>query len=247
MPPIIETGHSINAENFGDLIAFCTSYGITFNPSNNRIKLPALNTKHGDATAALTAVSNKFAAWVVKVNDRNEVFEPFELLITRIVGAVASSGASKLFLADVKTLGRKLQGKRSSKKKPTVPDNPQTPENESQKSISASQMSFDSRIANFERLIELLLVEPLYIPNEADLTTASLTTYHGQLVAVNTAVIGAYTALTNARNERDEVLYNPITGLVTLALEVKEYVKSIGGTKTAYYQNIVKIKFRRAK
>lgn len=247
MPPIIETGHVINSGNFEKLIITCTSQGAVFNPSNNRIKLPALNTKHGDAVAALTAVSDKFADWVKKVNKRNEVFEPLELLITRIIGAVASSGASKLFLGDVKTLGRKLQGQRASKKKATVPDNPQTPENESQKSISASQLSFNSRIGNFERLIALLLTEPLYIPNEADLTTASLTTYHGQMVGINTEVIEAYTDLTNARDARDKVLYEPETGLVDLALEVKQYVKSLGGTKTDFYQNIVGLKFRRSR
>ncbi|HAZ01680.1 MAG TPA: hypothetical protein DCY97_05810, partial [Marinilabiliales bacterium] len=42
--------------------------------------------------------------------------------------------------------------------------------------ISASQMSFTNRIANFDKLIELLKSIREYTPNESDLTVTALTT-----------------------------------------------------------------------
>jgi hypothetical protein len=37
-----ETGHAKNVANFQDLISFVTSYGATYNPSKNGLKLPQL-------------------------------------------------------------------------------------------------------------------------------------------------------------------------------------------------------------
>ena len=42
MPTYYETGHAKNIANFQDLIAFCTGYGATYNPTKTALKLPQL-------------------------------------------------------------------------------------------------------------------------------------------------------------------------------------------------------------
>lgn len=148
-----ETGHAKNVANFEDLISFCTGYGASYNPSKASIKLPALNTLFTSAKATLTTINTTLPANTNAVNAREIVFTPLSKLITRVVNAVEASSVSKQVIADAKTIARKLQGKRASDKLPTVLDNPATPEDESQKSISAAQMSFDSRIENMDKLI----------------------------------------------------------------------------------------------
>lgn len=176
MASITETGHAKNVANFEDLISFCTGYGASYNPSKASIKLTALNTLFTSAKNSLTTVNTTLPPSTNAINSRDIVFTPLSKLITRVVNAAAASSFSKQVIADLKTVARKIQGKRASDKVPTVADNPATPEDESQKSISASQMSFDNRIENMDKLIQLLSAQTGYAPNETDLKVATLTT-----------------------------------------------------------------------
>lgn len=115
-------------------------------------------------------------------------------------------------MADVKTLVRKLQGKRAT---PKLKDNPATPEDESAKSSSSSQLCFDNRVDFMDKLIQLLAGLPGYKPNEPELTAEGLTNVLANMKAANTAVINSETPLTNARIKRNGELYNPETGLET--------------------------------
>ena len=243
MASTTETGNAKNVANFEDMISFCTGYGASYNPNKAAIKLPALNTKRTAAVAALAAVNTNLPPWTNAVNARQLVFEPISKLITRVVNAVAASDVPKQVIADVKTIARKIQGTRASAKVPTVVDDPNTPVDESQKSISASQMSFDNRIENMDKLIQLLSAQAAYAPNEADLKVTGLTTLLGNMKTTNTAAINAYTPLSNARISRNTILYDATTGLVKLANDVKAYVKSVFGGTSPQYKQISKLKF----
>ncbi|MBI5914800.1 MAG: hypothetical protein HY842_05440 [Bacteroidetes bacterium] len=41
-----ETGNARNISNFQSLINSCTGFGAPYQPSETRLKLPALNTQH---------------------------------------------------------------------------------------------------------------------------------------------------------------------------------------------------------
>ena len=238
-----ETGHAKNVANFQDLISFCNGYGASYNPNKASITLAALGTKQTDAITALAAVNTNIPASTNAINQREILFNPLNKLITRVLNAVAASDVSKQVIDDVKTIARKLQGKRATPKIPTIIDDPTTPANESQKSISASQMSFDQRIQNMDKLIQLLTSLPGYKPNEPELSIAALTTLFNNMIAANTAAINAYTPLSNARIERNKILYNDITGLVTVAANVKTYIKSLFGATSPQYSQVNKLKF----
>lgn len=238
-----ETGHAKNVANFEDLISFCTGYGTAYNPSKATIKLPALNSTFTSAKNSLTTINTTLPPSTNAINGREIVFKPLSKLITRVVNAVASSNVPKQVVADVKTIARKLQGKRGSDKLPTVVDNPNTPEDESQKSISASQMSFDNRIENMDKLIQLLASQSGYAPNETDLKVATLTTLLADMRTKNTAAINALTPLSNARIARNTILYASGTGLVDTAGEVKKYVKSVFGGTSPQYKQVSGLKF----
>jgi 3-dehydroquinate synthase class II len=238
-----ETGHAKNVTNFEDLISFCTGYGATYNPSKAGIKLPALNTQFTSAKNSLSSINTLLPPSTNAINGRDIVFSPLSKLITKIVNAVASSNVSKQVIADVKTIARKIQGKRGSDKLPDIADDPNTPEDESQKSISSSQMSFDNRIENMDKLIQLLASQAGYAPNETDLKVATLTTLLADMKTKNTAVITALTPLSNARIARNTILYATGTGLVDTAGEVKKYVKSVFGGTSPQYKQVSKLKF----
>jgi len=238
-----ETGHAKNVANFEDLISFCTGYGASYNPSKAAIKLPALNTLHTEAVSKLAAVNSAQTPWSNTISAREIVFEPLSKLITRIVNSLETSDVPKQVVDNAKTIARKIQGKRATPKNTTAPTDPAAPVEENSKNISASQMGFDNRIENMDKLIQLLSAQTGYAPNETELTTAALTSMLTNMRTANTAAINAFTPLSNSRIERNKTLYQAETGLVDVAGDVKKYVKSVFGGTSPQYKQVSGLKF----
>lgn len=237
-----ETGHAKNAANFEELVSVCKGYGAVYNPSNTNLTITSLETLLGNTNAAIGTLNSATPDWITAVNERETAFKPLSELTTRVVSALASSEVSKAIVDDAKTIARKIKGERAGKKsdKPIDPNNPDL----NPKSISVSQMSFDNRIENFDRLIKLVQAQIKYTPNETDLSVAGLNTLITTLRAKNKDVTDTYVAVSNARTDRNNMLYKPVTGLVEIAKGVKAYVKSIFGASSPKYKQVAKIKFR---
>lgn len=241
--PVYETGHALNVAHFQQLISFVDSWGAPYAPTNASIALTALNTKLTDAQSAIGEVINAVAASKTAINDRENLFEPVNRLVTRVVNFYESTGAEQNQIDDVRSLKKKLDGTRS---KPVV-DDPNTPEDESQNSISSSQQSYTQKVQHLDGIIELLGGDVLYAPSEVPLKLGTLNTLSTSLKAANTSVIDASTAISNKRGDRDTVMYAGDSGLVDLALLVKKYVKAAFGTSSVQYSQISGLSFTRPK
>jgi hypothetical protein len=160
-------------------------------------------------------------------------FSTLQPLATRVINALQATEASNEVIKDAKALNRKLQGKRASS--PQTPADPNTP---APNTISASQLSYDQQIQHLAGIITILDAEASYTPNETDLTVASLTAKQTTLSTKQAAVAVAYTNVSNARIARNNTLYNPETGLVDTASEVKKYIKSVFGAASPQYNQV---------
>lgn len=247
MANFIEVGHSKNVANFEDLISFCIAYGTTFNPANSTITIAALQAKHSAAIADIQAVKTAKTALDNSTNAREILFKDFKKLATRIINSLSAVSPAKQTIDDAKTINNKIQGKRATGNKKVKPaDGPlpsDTPADAPDSSISVSQQSYDSLMDHFAKLIETVTQEPLYAPNEADLSVTGLNTLLTQMQTANTGVINATTAFSNARITRDKTLYHESSGLVKLAFDVKMYVKSLFGASSAEFKQVSKLKF----
>jgi len=245
MASTTETGHAKNAATFEDLISFCTGYGATYNPSKAALKLPALATQLTGANAALQAVKVAKTAYDNATNARELAFKPLKPLATKVVNGLAATEAAAQTVDDVKTTNNKIQGKRA--KAVEKPDAKALAAGaEPVKTASTSQQSFDKLIDHFAQLIATLTAEPKYLPNENELKVATLNTLLTDLRAKNTAVISATTALSNARIARDKALYGETTGILDVAQDVKQYVKSLFGASSPQYKQVSGLKFTRS-
>lgn len=242
--PINETGHARNVQHFESLISFVTAYGIPYAPSNTDLTVLNLNTVLTDAQGAIDDVSQQVAASKTAINDRENAFAPLKRLATRIVNYYASTGAEANAIEDARGYKRKIDGRR---KKAVVPDDPNTPEDESAANISASQQSYTQQIEHFDALINLVGNDPLYVPNENDIKMIQLNAYSTTLKNENTGVIGAFTQLSNSRIARNNVMYFGDTALVDLAFLVKKYVKAVFGAASPEFHQISGLKFTRPK
>lgn len=245
MKSINETGHAKNVANFEDLISFCTAYGATYNPSKTTITLVELNNLFSNAQTTITNVISTKNAFDNVTGIRQTTFAPLKPLATKIINALSATDAPTTVIKDAKTINRKLQGTSNTKKEGTTVDNPAS-ENTSN-AVSTSQQSYDRLIDSYNKLIDLAGAESNYTPNEAELKVASLNSTLTNLKTANSNVISKYTEYSNARIERDNLLYNPNNGLVETALSVKKYVKSVFGASSPQYKQVSGIKFTRPK
>ena len=242
-----ETGHAKNVTNLESLITSIIALETSYNPSRDSIKLTSLQTLLTASTESLNAVNIAQAAYSNAVAARKVAFEPFSKLITRVMNSLKASGASTLVVQSARTIVRKLQGRRASAKITEEEKKALEAEGKEVNQISASQMSFDNRIENFDRLIMLLSSIPLYNPNEAELKVETLIALHNQLKEKNTEVILPIVQLSNSRIARNKILYSENTGLVDVALDSKTYIKSIFGATSPQYKQISKLRFIRPK
>lgn len=242
-----ETGHAVNVANFNDLITFVTGYGENYNPSNNLIKPPALQAMAATANEKLASVNAAFPAYNAAVAGREVLFSPLSKLVTRVMNFLKASGASKQVYEQVNTVARKVKGTRASAIiKPEAPAEGLAPVPVA-KHVSVSQMGYDSRAENFNKLIQLLAGIEEYNPNENDLKVESLRVLYDGLRTKNNAVIAAEVPVSNARIARNEVLYAETTGLCDVAHTTKNYVKAIFGATSPQFKQIGKLQFKKLK
>ena len=141
------------------------------------------------------------------------------------------------------TIVRKLQGKRASAKITEEEKKALEAEGKEVNQISVAQLSYDSRLDNFDKFITLLESIPEYKPNEEDLKVQSLKSLHTNMRALNNNAVTAGIRLSNARIARNEMMYKPLTGLVDTAYDIKIYIKSIFGATSPQYKQVTKLKF----
>lgn len=238
-----ETGHAKNVSNFDELISYALGYGVTYNPSKTSIKVTALQTLATNAKGAITAVNAAQPAYSNAVSARESAFEPLSKLATRILNALKATDTTTQVDESATTLIRKIQGTRATPKKTEAQLKALADAGTVVTEASSSQMSYDNRLDNFDKLIKLLTSVTLYAPNEADLKVTALTTLYTDLKTKNTAVVTATIPLSNARISRNDILYKTNVGLVDIASDVKVYVKSVYGASSPQYKQISKLKF----
>src|SRR3990170_4493700 len=78
-----ETGHAVNVANLNTLISRCIGYGTRYNPTNNLIKIPAMQGVHTASNNSLIGINNVKPAFDNAVNARQQIFLDMEKLGTR--------------------------------------------------------------------------------------------------------------------------------------------------------------------
>jgi hypothetical protein len=248
MPSTSETGHAKNVANFEDLISFCSAYGATYNPSKESLSVVKLKELQTQAKAILQQIKTTKTSFDNATNARQIAFKDLKPLATKIVNALSVSGATNLVVANATTVNRKIQGTKANSSTKIPKGAGTLPSGELEgASISTSQQSYDSLIDHFTKIIETVSQESNYKPNETDLKTTTLQTKLNNLKTTNTDLINGYTNWSNTRIQRDSTLYNPLSGLVQTALDVKKYVKSVFGATSPQFKQVSGLEFSNIK
>lgn len=240
-----ETGHAVNAANFVRIIKYCEELGGAYTPPDEALSIEKLLIKAENMKNAIADYNAKSAPWVQSVNEREYAIAPLNKLLTRVRNLVKACAVKQQFKDDVSSLVKEIQGVRAKAKVVTEPENPLVPTSESVKNISAAQTGYDNRLNNFDRLIELLKVEPGYTPEEDDLKISALEDLQTVLEDRNHDVASVTPAVDNARILRDAEMYTGEGSGADLAGKVKAYFKAKFGGQSREFYTLTKWEFRK--
>ena len=238
-----EKSHGTNVTNLESLIASITAFGARYNPSRESIQTVVLQAILATSNDSIRILNDATSANSMAIDAREVAFQSLGKRITRANNFLKASETTTQVDESARTIVRKLQGKRASAKLTDEEKLALEAEGKDVNQISASQMSYDSQLDNFDKFISLLATVPQYSPNEEDLTIESLRTFHNELKEMNVNVLTTDIEASNARDARNEILYKPLVGLVDVASDTKAYIKAVFGATSTQYKQISKLTF----
>ncbi|MDX6614843.1 MAG: hypothetical protein QOD75_4029 [Blastocatellia bacterium] len=220
-----------------DLVSADTNY----TPANRTITKTALAAHHAAAQAAVAEIATRSAPNKLAISERQAAYDELPDLVRRSRNMLKASGASKEIMDDAETHVRKLTGGRKSTK---TKHDPNTPEAEAAKQHSASQMSYDNQLGNFNAYVAVLNNVPAYAPNEDELKLPSLQATADNLRAKNDAVSASFVPFSQARGARDQILYTDEDSVVNRSLLTKAYVSAAFGSQSKLFKQIKGLTFK---
>jgi exonuclease VII small subunit len=232
-----EAGHAVNVANFKELIVFVENLGNEYNPPISELSVEAMKKQATELDEAMQILKDVQANYKKSTNDRRVAYDSLNPLTTRIMATLSFLSVDSKTMQDARTIVNKIKGT-STKKKALPTADGEIPA----KTISTSQMSFEQRKENFERLIALLQTEKKYVTNEEELKIASLQIVAKTLSESTNRALEAEQQVNNARQKRDNLLYQEQSGAMPIGLRAKAYIKSKYNTKSAEYKRIQAIK-----
>lgn len=231
-----EVGHTKNVANLGSGIQILQEMGALYNPSNTNIQLPNLLSIKVTIDNSITVLNNKIPIYKNAVANREIAIAPLGKRSTKVLNYSKSINISTTDKENIASQVKKVRGDSKAK---TI--NPETSETTG---ISTSQMSYDSRIANLDILINTVSSHSEYIPNETDIQILNLQAYQQELSTLSSLVNSAGNELITARLNRNNILYFSENNIIKLMNEVKAYLKSLGQDGLPYYKAFIKLKFK---
>lgn len=232
-----ETGHFINLSNFGTLISYLGTQPL-YSPDATDLSIAQLTTYKQEVEDATNALVTEAAQLQQVINDRIQTFEQMRKLATRIMRYLEANSLDHEAIKDVRTFYKELQSKALNKKQVINEDG-----SVSEKTYSSSRLSYHSKAEHFQQMVARLATMPVYNPSDNTISLASLQAMSQTLNNHNAQVNTKYQLVTNARNERDNLMYQKDTGLVDKALRVKKYLQYKYGTQSDQYTYANSLRF----
>lgn len=212
-------------------------------PPNTDLIVAALEAIYAAGLQLLDDVSAGRAKWRTTAQDKSTFVESLRVMgADAVMSFAALDGVSKERIEQARTHTRKMQGRR---KKAAPIDNPTTPENESDASISAAQTSHTQIVGHFIALTDFLEAQPEYklVTGKNEISNLQNAAAAGQS-KIN-ATIADLAAYDDQQNDRDKVFYDNDDAISERARRIKNYVGGEWGRNSPEFIEINAIDFEK--
>lgn len=236
-----ETGDMKFLGNFRKLIDMVKSEP-TWKPTNPLLDPKNMEIQYAAALSIVEDLPVKLAPLKVAINNRDAGYEAMDQTIRDSRRILKSTGASQALIDDANTYARKALGERK-KKKPI--DDPETPANEAEAAHSASQLSYDNKLASYRSYIQILINEPLYNPNETYCQTTEMTKAANNLETLNDSISTISVPVRNVRVQRDDAMYLATNSIFAVQSLAKKYAPVAFKNQPAKLEALRNLKFKR--
>jgi hypothetical protein len=236
-----------NNVNFNELIDLVSTFGVKYNPVRPELTIPLLNQLKISAATLAGLVIAADNAKKKSISVRNVAFKGIDGWVTRINSAYSISGAPEPSIQQVASLAREFKGIRASKKPTAEEKAAAKTEGKELKTNVLHNTTFDKKIENFGNIFDYLKNSQEYGPNESDITIDALQAKLTEMKTTNSNCKKSLIDWNMAIISRDTVMFSDGTGLVDIAQDVKQYVKSVFGATSVQYKSVSKLKFRKTR
>ncbi len=230
--------HVKNVEALARLVDFCTGYGGHYKPGHLNLHVSSMQVLLDKARTVLDEANQAQYEFDKTSNKRELAFLVARKLCTRIINAMVASGVHPLDVQVARANVRKIWGMRLKTQQPEASETDVA----TVKTRTARGLDFATMAENFSKLLEMASAEEAYQPNEPELRLESLSNTLAELRNLNKAVRQAAAQLSNARINRDTLLYESASNIYGTALAAKCYVKSAFGYESKQYKEVGKVR-----
>ncbi|MCD9187761.1 MAG: hypothetical protein LUM44_15175 [Pyrinomonadaceae bacterium] len=241
----MESGHNKNVAYLQKAIIAFTNLGGEYEPPQNLIKLPELQTLHTASQTALGETDTAEAEKAVAVDELQAEFEGIEKYAVNIKRQVQVELNDPAFTANLQTVVNKFTppGRRTG-----IPDDPLTPDiDESRTAHSQSQISRDNQIAYLADISALLKTRPEYKGLGTPYSVAAVDAKIAALTAKLNTANAKTAALARKFDARDAIMYDDQTGIIARFKLIKPYLILKFGKDSTIYKEINALEFRKVK
>ena len=109
------------------------------------------------------------------------------------------------------------------------------------------QVYYDNMLESLAEQVKLLATVPAKGTGQVDLQAETLRTLYNDLHVKNETAVNQIIQLNEAKLTCNEVMYHEETGLVSIALQTKEYIQSLYSEKNSNYQKVSVLEFNYVK
>lgn len=211
-----EIGYDKNFALYQQILTILKEPGSNYQPPVSSLSIATLESYAAPMSSALNLAKDCLADYQLAVNPRHAAYDDMEKRLTRINDLLPLLGIDARTLADAKLYYDKVKGYSAN-----------------------SEQGFENLKKNFDSYLALLKKIPAYQPTDPQLAVDALQQLASSMGILNQAVVQADTALTAARNQRNELMYNEATGLVPLCKKVKQVYRSQEGMQGIHYKQLV--------
>lgn len=211
-----ETGRASKLQGFANLVIMTTGMD-NYSPPSEDLQLEHLNVVKTKAETAHQAVSESTALCQEARGQRNTAMYPLNRTVNSIKDLTESMGLSMDVLEGVKSLCYSITGNKK-----------------------LSQLGFEARIDHFSQLIDILKGQTAYKPSRSELQVESLEAMRDGLQKEVQNVKSCEIALKSAQREQNEA-FGSASGLYGITRRVKLYLKSVFGSRSPEYKEVVRI------
>jgi hypothetical protein len=237
--------HLENVSRFRKIILTLTELGEKYVPVHDLISLSALRSKLIGAENVLTAVDTNDAAQNAANYERFEEFKSIAILTAKVKNAVELTSKNTSLNAALQNILDELNNLPIDNL--LIDNSSATDFNEKLAANGILQRNYDYIIAHFTAIIKLLETREDYQPDNTEVKIENLQEKLINMSQTNNAAKMAEITAADAREDRNDILYNPQNGIIELVDLVKNHLLTTFGKENETYQNIAALEFKKAK